>query len=281
MIPEYILFLILLIAALSHAICHSLLKHSNNPLGLLGITSICEIIIFVPLIFTVPLPTPYIWLLIIFSALIHGLYRILVLYSYRFGDLSFVYPVARGGSSLLLAIISIIFINDKISLFGFLSILIICFGLFLISYSKKNRFNKIAFILGILTALMIASYTLIDGIGIRHSKNPYTYLYWMLLLNGTPVLFASFLFKDNGLRKINKDLLIKGISFGILAPLAYGLVVWCMQYLPIAYASAIRETSIIFATLIGFIILKEKKANSRIIPSMFIVLGIGILYFQI
>jgi|TARA_B110000438_G_scaffold294510_1_gene336030 drug/metabolite transporter (DMT)-like permease len=279
--PEYMLFFILLIAALSHAICHSLLKHNDNPLGLLGITSLVEIIIFTPLIFFVPFPTSHIWLLIISSALLHGLYRMLVLYSYKFGDLSFVYPVARGGSSLLLAVISIIYLSDKISLFGFLAILVICFGLFLISYSKKNKFNKIAFILGVLTALMITSYTLVDGMGIRHSKNPYTYLYWMLLLNGTPALLASLMFKGTGLRKINKDLLIKGISFGILAPLAYGLVVWCMQYLPIAYASAIRETSIIFATLIGLLILKEKDANSRIIPAIFIVIGIGILYFQI
>jgi len=279
--PEYFLFFILLIAALSHAICHSLLKHNNNPLGLLGITSLFEIIIFTPLIFFVPLPTPYIWSLIIVSALLHGVYRMLVVYSYRFGDLSFVYPVARGGSSLFLVIISVIYLSDKISLLGFLAIFIVCFGLFLISYSKKNKFNKIAFILGFFTALMITSYTLVDGIGIRQSENPYTYLYWMLLLNGTPALFASLLFKGNGLRKINKDLMIKGTSFGILAPIAYGLVVWCMQYLPIAYASAIRETSIVFVTLIGLIILKERDANSRIIPSILIVLGIGILYFQI
>ena len=128
---------------------------------------------------------------------------------------------------------------------------------------------------------MIATYTLVDGIGVRHSKNAYTYLYWMLLLNGTPALIASLIFKNNGLRKINSDLLFKGIIFGILAPLAYGLVVWCMQYLPIAYASVMRETSIIFATLIGLLILKEKAANTRVIPGIFIVVGIGILYFQI
>ena len=182
---------------------------------------------------------------------------------------------------MLLTFVSIFYLTDKITLFGFLAILIICFGLFLISYSKKNKFNKIAFSLGALTAIMITFYTLVDGIGIRYSENPYTYLYWMLLLNGTPALFVSFMFKNNGLRKINKDLLIKGVSFGILAPLAYGLVVWCMQYMPIAYASAIRETSIIFATLIGLLILKEKDAYSRIIPAIFVVLGIGILYFQI
>ena len=279
--PEYFLFFILLIAALSHAICHSILKHNNNPLGILGITSIFEIIIFTPLVFFVPFPTPYIWSLVITSTILHGFYRLLVIYSYKFGDLSFVYPVARGGSSLLLAIISLFYLNDKISSVGFLAIIIVCFGLFIISYSKKNKINKTAFVLGILTSLMITSYTLVDGIGIRHSDNAYTYLYWMLLLNGTPALVASIMFKEKGLRKINKDLLIKGLGFGILAPLAYGLVVWCMQYLPIAYASSIRETSIIFATLIGLIILREKNAQSRIVPAIFIVLGIGILYFQI
>jgi drug/metabolite transporter (DMT)-like permease len=279
--PEYFLFFILLIAALSHAICHSLLKHNKNPLGLLGITSICEIIIFTPLIFLVPFPTTYIWILIIISSLLHGIYRMLVIYSYRFGDLSFVYPVARSGSSLLLAIISIIYLNDKISLLGFLAILIVCFGLFLITYSKKNQFNKTAFALSLVTAFMIASYTLVDGMGIRNTKNPYTYLYWMLLLNGTPALIASLMFKKTGLRIINKDLIVKGIIFGLLAPIAYGLIVWIMQYLPIAYASAMREMSIIFATLIGLIILKERAANSRIIPAIFIVFGISILYFQI
>jgi len=279
--PEYFLFSILLIAALSHAICHSLLKNNNNPLGILGITSLFEIIIFTPLVLHVPFPTPYIWALVITSTLLHGFYRLLVVYSYKFGDLSFVYPVARGGSSLLLVLISLIYLNDKISFIGFIAIIIVCFGLFLISYSKKKEFNKVAFILGALTSLMITSYTLVDGIGVRHSDNAYTYLYWMLLLNGTPALIASLMFKDHGLRKINKDLLIKGLGFGILAPLAYGLVVWCMQYLPIAYASSIRETSIIFATLLGLIILQEKDAKSRVIPATFIVLGISILYFQI
>ena len=279
--PDYFLFTLLLIAALSHAVCHSILKYNKNPLGILGITSIFEIIIFSPLVLTVPFPTPYIWVLIIVSALLHGSYRLLVIYSYNYGDLSFIYPIARGSSSLLLAIISLIYLTDKISLLGFIAIVMVCIGLFLISYSDRLKFNYSAFGLGVLTAIMITTYTLVDGIGVRHSISPYTFLYWMLLLNGTPALLASFLFKNNGLRIINKDLVFIGIAFGILAPLAYGLAVWCMQYLPIAYVSSMRETSIIFATLIGTIILKENTASKRIAPSIFIVAGISLLYFQI
>ena len=279
--PDYFLFLLLLIAALSHALCHSILKYNKNPLGILGITSIFEIIIFTPLVLTVPYPTTYIWILIIISALLHGFYRLLVIFSYNYGDLSFIYPIARGSSSLLLAIISLIYLTDKISLWGFIAIMIVCMGLFLISYSDRLKFNYSAFGLGVLTAIMITTYTLVDGIGVRHSSNPYSFLYWMLLLNGTPALIASFFFKNNGLRIVNKNLVLTGVAFGILAPLAYGLAVWCMQFLPIAYVSSIREISIIFATLIGLILLKEKTASKRIIPSIFIVMGISILYFQI
>ena len=75
------------------------------------------------------------------------------------------------------------------------------------------------------------------------------YFYWMLLLNGIPTLIASFFFKNMGLRKIKKEIILPGIAFGFLAPLAYGLAVWCMQFLPIAYVSSIREMSIIFATI--------------------------------
>ena len=279
--PDYFLFLLLLIAALSHALCHSILKYNKNPLGILGITSIFEIIIFTPLVLTVPFPTPYIWILIITSALLHGFYRLLVIFSYNYGDLSFIYPIARGSSSLLLAIISLIYLTDKISLWGFIAIIIVCMGLFLISYSDRLKFNFSAFGLGVLTAIMITTYTLVDGIGVRHSSNPYSFLYWMLLLNGTPALIASFFFKNNGLRIVNKNLILTGVAFGILAPLAYGLAVWCMQFLPIAYVSSIREISIIFATLIGLILLKEKTAYKRIIPSIFVVMGISILYYQI
>ena len=279
--PDYFLFLLLLIAALSHAICHSILKYNKNPLGILGITSIFEIIIFTPLVLSVPFPTPYIWILIISSALLHGFYRLLVIFSYNYGDLSFIYPIARGSSSLLLAVISLIYLNDKISLWGFIAIMIVCIGLFLISYSDRLKFNYSAFGLGFLTAIMITTYTLVDGIGVRHSSNPYSFLYWMLLLNGTPALIASFFFKNNGLRIVNKKLVLTGVAFGILAPLAYGLAVWCMQFLPIAYVSSIREISIIFAALIGLILLKEKTASKRIIPSIFVVIGISILYFQI
>ena len=239
-----------------------------------------ELIIFIPLTFTVPFPSREIWYFLIATVIIHVLYRLNVIYSYKYGDLSYVYPIARGGSSLLIAIISILFLSSAISVFGFIGILVVCFGLFLISYSSKSKFNKPAFYLAVSTAILITIYTLIDGIGVRKSENGFSYIFWLIALNGVPLLLIS-LFSKNGLRKRNTYTIKSGVAAGIFATLSYAIVVWGMQYIEIAYVSSIREVSIVFATIIGMIFLFEKNASKRIVPSILIVSGITIVYFQI
>tara|TARA_Y100000590_G_scaffold426092_1_gene534769 strand:+ start:2800 stop:3642 length:843 start_codon:yes stop_codon:yes gene_type:complete len=275
-----LIYFLILFAALCHAGWSSILK-SKNSLGIMSITSIVEIIIFTPLVFYVPFPTKELWFYIIVSVILHGFYRLSVLYSYKLGDLSFVYPIARGSSSLLIATTTILLLNSQITLIGFISILIVSFGIYLISYNKKYKFNRNAFVLASITALLITIYTIIDGVGVRLSSNKFSYIFWMLLLNGIPVLILGIIKKEEAFSKINKSFIIYGLLAGILAILSYGIVVWSMQFLQIAYVSSIRETSIIIATLIGYYFLGESKAKTRIVPSIFVIVGITLLYFQI
>ncbi len=102
----------------------------------------------------------------------------------------------------------------------------------------------------------------------------------MLLLNGIPMLIYAF-FSQTGLGEENSYKVKDGIVAGVLAILGYGLVVWSMQFIEIAYVSSIREISIVLATLLSFYFLKEKDAQKRIMPSIIICTGITILYFQI
>ena len=276
-----IIFFIILFAAFAHAGWSSLVKSNEDSLFIMGMTSIVEIIIFTPLVFFVPFPPLKIWYFIIASVIIHGFYRFTVVSSYQFGDLSFVYPIARGTSSLLLVLLSLIFLSDQISLLGFAGIIIVCAGIFLIAYDRINQFNTKAFLLACMTALLIAIYTLIDGLGVRETENKFSYIFWLLLLNGIPVLGFSLLFKREVFLNITKKQIGKGLSAGILAIVSYGLVVWAMKHIEIAYVSAIRETSIVIATLIGFFLLGEKQAKKRIAPTILVLCGITILYFQI
>jgi drug/metabolite transporter (DMT)-like permease len=117
--------------------------------------------------------------------------------------------------------------------------------------------------------------------GVREVENKFSYIFWLLLLNGIPVLSFALLNKREIFINITKKEIIKGLIAGILAILSYSLVVWAMKYIEIAYVSSIRETSIVITTLIGFFLLGEKQAKRRIIPAFFVLGGITILYFQI
>ena len=274
------IFILILVSALCHAVWSAIIKSSKNPLSLMGITSILEVTIFLPLTFTVPFPTLEVWYFLIATVIIHVFYRLNVIYSYRYGDLSYIYPISRGSSCLFVAIISILFLSSDISVAGFVGILIVCIGLFLISYSKNLSFNFRGFSLAISTAILITAYTLVDGVGVRLSENGFSYIYWLFTLNGIPLLIIGLISKD-GLRKRETYTFRSGIAAGVFATSSYAIVVWSMQFIEIAYVSSIREISIVFAAIIGMLFLFEKNAKSRIIPSILIVSGISVVYFQI
>ena len=274
------IFILILVSALCHAVWSAIIKSSKNPLSLMGITSVLEVTIFLPLTFTVPFPTLEVWYFLIATVIIHVIYRLNVIYSYRYGDLSYIYPISRGSSCLFVAIISILFLSSDISVAGFGGILIVCIGLFLISYSKNLSFNFRGFALAISTAILITAYTLVDGVGVRLSENGFSYIYWLFTLNGIPLLIIGLISKD-GLRKRETYTFRSGIAAGVFATSSYAIVVWSMQFIEIAYVSSIREISIVFAAIIGMLFLFEKNAKSRIIPSILIVSGISVVYFQI
>ena len=274
------IFILILVSALCHAVWSAIIKSSKNPLSLMGITSVLEVTIFLPLTFTVPFPTLEVWYFLIATVIIHVFYRLNVIYSYRYGDLSYIYPISRGSSCLFVAIISILFLSSDISVAGFIGILIVCIGLFLISYSKNLSFNFRGFALAISTAILITAYTLVDGVGVRLSENGFSYIYWLFTLNGIPLLIIGLISK-NGLRKTETYNFSSGIAAGIFATSSYAIVVWSMQFIEIAYVSSIREISIVFAAIIGMVFLFERNAKSRIIPSILIVSGISVVYFQI
>ena len=274
------IFILILVSALCHAVWSAIIKSSKNPLSLMGITSVLEVTIFLPLTFTVPFPTLEVWYFLIATVIIHVFYRLNVIYSYRYGDLSYIYPISRGSSCLFVAIISILFLSSDISVAGFVGILIVCIGLFLISYSKNLSFNFRGFALAISTAILITAYTLVDGVGVRLSENGFSYIYWLFTLNGIPLLIIGLISKD-GLRKRETYTFRSGIAAGVFATTSYAIVVWSMQFIEIAYVSSIREISIVFAAIIGMLFLFEKNAKSRIIPSILIVSGISVVYFQI
>ena len=194
----------------------------------MGMTCIVEIIVFTPLVFFVPFPPLEIWYFIIASVILHGFYRLSVIYSYKFGDLSFVYPIARGGSSLLIVILTLIILQEHISLLGFVGISTVCIGIFLISYSKNHKFNFSAFILAASTALLIAIYTIVDGMGVRLSENKFSYPFLVVVIEWHSITSNIYIFQG----KITFKLKYKNYFLGNSCRYSSYIKLWnsCMVY---------------------------------------------------
>ncbi|MBO6466149.1 MAG: EamA family transporter [Pelagibacteraceae bacterium] len=273
------IFFLILFAATLHAGWNLIIKSFTNSLSAIGFKLLFQSIIFIPFIFFVPLPTGITWFFIIGSVVLHNYYFINLGISYNKGDLSYVYPISRGCSPIFVTILSSLFLQDKVSSTGWIGILIVSFGLLLLTFTDiKNKINLDVLKLALIISFTISLYTLCDGAGVRSVDNNFSYIVWLFVLDGW-LIFAYIYYKNkNDLLNIQ----LKGFGLIILASImscsAYGIIIWSMNYTEVGYVSSIRGASIIIATLFGFIFLKEKFSFLRIISAIIFFLGISVIY---
>ena len=276
---ESIIFFLILFSAILHAGWNLIIKSFNNSLSAMGFKMILHSIIFIPIVFFVPYPTGITWLFIIASVLIHNFYFIILGISYNKGDLSYIYPIARGSSPVFITILSLLLLHDQVSLAGWIGIIIASFGLIFLTFNDiKNRINLDVIKLALLVSLTICLYTLCDAAGVRSSSNNFSYIVWLFALDGW-FIFSYACYKN---KNIFSNINLRGFGLIVLASImsfsGYGIVIWSMNYTEIGYVSSIREASIIIATLFGFVFLKERFSLKRILASVLFFLGISVIY---
>ena len=273
------IFFLILFAAILHAGWNLIIKSFTNSLSAMGIKTLVQSIIFIPFVFFVPLPTGITWLFIIASIIIHNYYFITLGISYNKGDLSYVYPISRGCSPIFITIFSLLFLQDKVSLAGWVGIIIASFGLILLTFNDiKNKINLDVLKLALIVSFTICLYTLCDAAGVRSVSNSFSYIVWLFALDGWLIFFYVYYKNKNDLLNMH----LRGLGLIILASImsfsGYGIIIWSMNYVEVGYVSSIREASIIIATLFGFVFLKEKFSLKRVLSSTLFFLGISIIY---
>lgn len=252
---------VVLLAALCHATWNFLVKRSTDPYQ--GISAV--VIGHVPfgligLYFAPPLPATT-WYYILFGTILHLGYQFFLVNSYRFGDLSQVYPMARGGAPLITALVSIMFLHEQLKLIEIAALIIIGTGIVSLAFTgdrKQLQHRYLPALLALVTAGFIASYSLVDGLGARHAGTALGYYGFLTTING--LIFTLLVSRIRpGLvslmltRNLKQTLFAGGISY-----LAYVLVIWSFTKAPIALVASLRETSVIFALLLGVVVLKER-----------------------
>src|SRR5450830_821379 len=266
---------LVLLAALLHASWNALLKSSGDRLVSLAIMTIGAGIGAIPLVLFTPLPHAAAWPYIVLSAVLHTGYNLFLIRAYRIGDFGQSYPIARGSSPLLVSIGAALLVGEQMST-TWLGVALVSIGIISLA-NIKDRHNLSGPLAAFTTGAFIAAYTVTDGIGARTAGNALAYAGWLFVLDSLP-LALIFMWQQRRLPiapQGRQNWL--SLAGGIMSLLAYGIVIWAVTLAPMGTVSALRETSVLFAALIGAIFLGERLTRRRISAATLIAVGAIVL----
>jgi drug/metabolite transporter (DMT)-like permease len=275
-------FLAVLFGAACHAGWNAFLKIKLEPFTAMALISIMSAIVVLPALFLLPIPPAPAWPWIVASMVFHLGYFVGLSEAYRTGDMGQVYPIARGTAPLMTALASTFIIGEAIGLRGWLGILVLVSGVFLLSMrgGRDLHFDKRAVAFALFTAVTICGYSVVDGSGARAAGNAHAYTVWLFLLDGLMMLIFVLLRRGRAVFAEFAGFWQNGLIGGALSLAAYWIAIWAMTVAPIALVAALRETSVLFAAVIAVVVLKEPLQRPRIIAALMIVAGLVLIRLQ-
>lgn len=254
-----------LMAAVLHAIFGALQKGRHDPLLARGAIDASYGLMAAPIaLFIVPWPEPHMWPIFAGALVIHGFYKWAVLSAFRRGAFTVVYPVMRGTGPLFAVIGAWLIFGETFNWIQWLGVGVLLAGLYGLAAYNLARVTVArdtlipALCFAVLTGLFVALYTTYDAYGIRATADPFTFLAWFFFIDGLlfPVLATRFYlrFKD---RPTLGPLAIRGVAGGLIAFASFGSIMLATRLGQVGEAAVLRETSTVFAALIGWLFLRE------------------------
>jgi len=272
-------FLAVLLAALLHAGWNALVKggvkkHVNMAAVVIGHLPLALLVLAL-----FPAPSPESWAWIAAGIALHGGYQIFLLFAYQASDFSQVYPLARGSAPLIVTAASVLFLGTAFSLGELIGVLLIAAGILSLTFARgaNGLHAPRAVVLALITGMFTAGYTLVDGIGARLSGSPLGFFAWIAV--GNAVSFSVFMIVRHPadfwrLPRTSWTVFLVGGSASFSA---FAIAVWAFTQAPIALVAALRETSIVFALLIGVFVFRERLDATKILAVLLTLGGAALL----
>jgi len=204
------------------------------------------------------------------------IYGVLLATAYRTGDLSLTYPLMRGTAPLLVAFASLALVGERLSRSGWAGVSLISGGIILLVFEARSR-GRSGAAFALLAALVIATYTTIDGVGVRVSMHPIAYAFWNFALTAVPWLLWSVARGRADRWAALRRQLPSGFLGGACSLASYAIALWAMTRAPVAAVAALRETSIVFGLLLGMLILHERVSRLRALAAVAVTLGVIVM----
>jgi drug/metabolite transporter (DMT)-like permease len=266
---------LVLLAALLHAGWNALIKAVDDRAGVLAAVSAAHAVLGLCLVLVSPVPASASWPAIATSALLHYIYYALLFRAYRLGDLSQVYPISRGLAPAAVALAAAVLIGEQLPPAGWVGLACVCAGIGLLAV-RRNPSSPGAIGFAVALGLLIAAYSVADGLGVRHSQSVFGYMGWLFLLEFPVPLVIALNRRLRGGHFRPKVILLGSLG-GVAAVTAYGIVLYVKTIAPLGAVSAVRESSVIFAALIGIVAFRERPILSRLFASAVVAAGVAAL----
>lgn len=219
----------------------------------------------------VPLPAAASWPWVAASVAVHIAYFICLAGAYRWGDLSYVYPVMRGGGPMVVALAGAVALGEVLAAKEALGVALICAGILAFA---SGRHDPRATLFAVGNAAVIAAYTLIDATGARASEAPVSYTLWFFAANGIAVSAYALWRRGRAFPAYFRVGGLRSVVGGGFALAAYGIALWAMTRAPVALVATLRETSVIFAAILAAVFLKEKMTRRRLVATGAVLAGL-------
>ena len=271
----FTVFLAVIGAAFLHALWNAIVRAGTSKQTTMLVMTVVQGFFGVALALSQPWPHAHIWPWLIASGVVHMAYKLFLTFAYEHGDLSRVYPIARGAAPLMVLAVSAVWISDEVSATQSLGIIILGIGILIMGHGAfKSGESRALVPLALCSALATAAYSIIDGMGARIAGNATQFVAWLFILDA--MFFVPTLAALRGRRAliVPRNALAAGSFAAAASFFTYMIVVWAMTISPIALVTALRETSIVFAVLIGLIVFKEKFDGLKILSVTLIVTGV-------
>lgn len=273
--------LLVLLAALMHAGWNFVVKASADRfLDYTGL-AVAGAAVAACLLPWLPLPAAASWPWLLTTTFIHVGYYLLLMRAYQHADLSLAYPLMRGSAPVLVALAAPL-AGDALTPGLALGIALIAGGIALPVWTGMRRggVSSSGLLYGFATAGVIALYTIIDGIGVRLSGHAVSYTLWLFFLNAWLVLGVALWRRGRAALAHLRRRWLFSLLGSVLTIGSYGIVLWAMTVASIPAVAALRETSVVFAALLGSWLLKERMGRWRIAGSLIVALGAGTIHWN-
>ena len=267
--------ILVLLSAVLHATWNAQLKGGNDRPQFMTTMSVVMGLLALVCTPFVPFPNKATWVCIALSAVLHIVYNLLLLQNYKRSDFASAYPIARGISPLLVTLGAFVLMHQRPTIHTIVGVALISAGIVFLS-TGKDKMHAFATLSALATGAFIAMYTVVDGIGVQRSQNTLSYTAWVFASYlSMPVVLLLLRFP---VRILNKNSAFPSTAAaGVSSLVAYTLVLWSTHYAAIGIVSALRETSVLWAIVIGRLFLGEAFSPRRAASASLICCGVFLL----